>query len=226
MKKARKGGLRCNRHTSITSTMCTQIGCGHAAHPVGHPWGETSGISCCSPSQTPRGGDAVANFHMVEGGAFRRPLHGASEDSRCILHGHQVSLVNPESLRRRLRRHVEINDTQPRLQPLPIDYMREEPLEERVQADTELVDLRSAIAQQLPSSRYWKHLAFTPGRRPEPEQEAFAQFAARQQQTGRVLSDGSGPECVLENTHTQWSVPEERLARMEDDFRLFDFRAA
>eukprot|EP00971_Amphidinium_carterae_P162530 3222325-Amphidinium_carterae.3 len=158
---------------------------------------------------------------MIQGGAYRSPLSHSGRNGRCILHGHVVTIGNPESLRRRLRRHIETNDAQPRDRPQPIDYMQDEPLEERAQADAELRILRGAIQQQLPSSQYWKHLAFTPGRIPEPVSDQTHAELCRVvlQPAGRVLPDGSGSECVLENTFTQWGVPAERLEQMEEDFR-------
>eukprot|EP00971_Amphidinium_carterae_P139865 2770907-Amphidinium_carterae.2 len=158
----------------------------------------------------------------VPGGAIRS--HSAQTDNqsgRCILHGQIINIANPEGLRRRLRMHVAANDTQPRLRPRPIDYMSEEPHEERMQAANELLNLRDSIVQQLPATDYWKHLIHTPGRRQELETEQTLDGEDTEQRPsgGAVLPDGTGQGYVRANTFTQWNTPVTQLVRMEEDYR-------
>eukprot|EP00971_Amphidinium_carterae_P331150 6464546-Amphidinium_carterae.2 len=87
-----------------------------------------------------------------------------SGGARCLLTGKEITIANPEALRRRLATHASVNDVIPRARPAPMDYFADAPWEERQEAENDLRNIRAIFSARLPSLTYWKHLAHTPDR--------------------------------------------------------------
>eukprot|EP00971_Amphidinium_carterae_P232740 4619026-Amphidinium_carterae.1 len=92
---------------------------------------------------------------MVEGGA----------GERCIITGCEITLANPESLRRRLAHHREFNDVDPRPRPIPIDYVIDETMEVQQASRRELQTLRDFLVGEFEGLDGWTQYAYTPDRR-------------------------------------------------------------
>eukprot|EP00971_Amphidinium_carterae_P324379 6446517-Amphidinium_carterae.1 len=140
---------------------------------------------------------------------------------RCIITGDEITIANPEKLRRRLAWHKQNNDVIPQVRPIPIDYAADEEPEEQQNLRNKLQAVRDFLMRECSSMDGWKQVAFTPGRVEETEEGIIDQLPGQPSSsrpsipsddqrtltsTLSMLKDGGGRKHLLSLADHGWDL--------------------